>query len=299
MAGYAIIEAPSVLGLFPGGVERLAGALLEAGLADALGARLAGAVKPPPYDARRDSTTGLLNPIGLRDYACRLADATGEVLDGDEVPVVLGGDCSILLGNLLALSRRGRYGLLFIDGHADFYQPEAEPNGEAASMDLALATGRGPGVVADLEGRGPLVFDEDVVVLGRRDAEEAERAGSQRIEDTAIAVLDLPAVRHRGARSAAHDALERLRRPELAGFWIHLDCDVLDDAVMPAVDYRLPGGLSWNELETVIAVAIESGDAVGLEVTIFNPALDPDGAIARALVGRLVSALGDRDVRSG
>jgi arginase len=299
MAGYAIIEAPSVLGLFPGGVERLPGALLGAGLADALGARRAGVVTPPPYDPMRDSITGLLNPTGLRDYAHLLADATGEVLDGGEVPLVLGGDCSILLGNLLALSRRGRYGLLFIDGHADFYQPEAEPNGEAASMDLALATGRGPGVVADLEGRGPLVLDEDVVVFGRRDAEEAERAGSQRIEDTAIAVVDLPMVRDRGAQGAAHDAVERLRRSELAGFWIHLDCDVLDDAVMPAVDYRLPGGLSWNELETVIRVAIESGDALGLEVTIFNPALDTDGAIARALVARLVSALNDRHVRSG
>jgi arginase len=299
MAGYAIIEAPSVLGLFPGGVERLPGALLGAGLADALGARRAGVVTPPPYDPMRDSNTGLLNPTGVRDYAHRLADATGEVLDGGEVPLVLGGDCSILLGNLLALSRRGRYGLLFIDGHADFYQPEAEPNGEAASMDLALATGRGPGVVADLEGRGPLVLDEDVVVFGRRDAEEAERAGSQRIEDTAIAVVDLPMVRDRGAQGAAHDAVERLRRSELAGFWIHLDCDVLDDAVMPAVDYRLPGGLSWNELETVIRVAIESGDALGLEVTIFNPSLDTDGAIARALVARLVSALNDRHLRSG
>jgi arginase len=299
MAGYAIIEAPSVLGLFPGGVERLPGALLGAGLADALRARRAGVVTPPPYDPMRDSITGLLNPTGLRDYAHLLADATGEVLDGGEVPLVLGGDCSILLGNLLALSRRGRYGLLFIDGHADFYQPEAEPNGEAASMDLALATGRGPGVVADLEGRGPLVLDEDVVVFGRRDAEEAERAGSQRIEDTAIAVVDLPMVRDRGAQGAAHDAVERLRRSELAGFWIHLDCDVLDDAVMPAVDYRLPGGLSWNELETVIRVAIGSGDALGLEVTIFNPALDTDGAIARALVARLVSALNDRHLRSG
>jgi arginase len=299
MAGYAIIEAPSVLGLFPGGVERLPGALLGAGLADALGARRAGVVTPPPYNPMRDSITGLLNPTGVRDYAHRLADATGEVLDGGEVPLVLGGDCSILLGNLLALSRRGRYGLLFIDGHADFYQPEAEPNGEAASMDLALATGRGPGVVADLEGRGPLVLDEDVVVFGRRDAEEAERAGSQRIEDTAIAVVDLPMVRDRGAQGAAHDAVERLRRSELAGFWIHLDCDVLDDAVMPAVDYRLPGGLSWNELETVIRVAIESGDALGLEVTIFNPALDTDGAIARALVARLVRALNDRHLRSG
>ena len=290
-SGYAVIEAPSVLGLFPRGVEHLPDALLGAGLADALDARRAGRLEPPPYEPRRDPATGLLNPTGLRDYARQLADATGEVLDGGEKPVVLGGDCSILLGNLLALNRRGRFGLLFLDGHADFYQPEAEPNGEAASMDLALATGRGPRVLADLDGRGALVRDEDVVAFGRRDAEEAEAAGSQRIEDTAVAVIDLATVRDLGVERAVGDALERVVRPELDGFWIHVDCDVLDDAVMPAVDYRLPGGLSWDELESVLAAAIATDRAVGLELTIFNPALDTDGVIIRTLVARLGRAL--------
>jgi arginase len=289
---FAIIEAPSVLGLFPAGVERLPRALLDAGLGAALGARHAGVVTPPSYDPIRDTATGLLNPVGLRDYARALADATGEVLDRGELPIVLGGDCSIVLGNLLALRRRGRHGLLFIDGHADFYQPEAEPNGEAASMDLALATGRGPSIVTDLDGWGPLVRDEDVVHIGRRDAEEAERAGSRRIEETAIAVIDLQDLRERGPELAAEAALERLCSPDLDGFWIHLDCDALDDAVMPAVDYRLPGGLSWAELETVIRAAMRTGRVVGLEVTIFNPALDTDGSIARALVSCLVGALG-------
>jgi arginase len=288
---YAVVEAPSVLGLFPRGVERLPAALLEAGLASALNARRAGLVEPPRYEGQRDTTTGLLNPTGLRDYAHQLADTTGDVLDRGEIPIVLGGDCSIILGNLLALRRRGRYGLLFLDGHADFYQPEAEPNGEAASMDLALATGRGPRAVADLDGRGPLVRDEDVVVFGRRDAEEADEAGSQRIEDTPITVLDLSTVRDRGADRAAHDALERVSRSELDGFWIHLDCDVLDDAVMPAVDYRLPGGLSWDELEMVLRRAVETDRMVGLEVTIFNPTLDADGSITRTLVTSLCRSL--------
>jgi arginase len=291
MARYAIVEAPSILGLSPSGVERLPEALLGAGLAGGLGARVAGSVTPPPFDPARDLTTGLLNPQGLRDYALQLADVTGEILDRGDVPVVLGGDCSIVLGNLLALRRRGRHGLLFIDGHADFYQPEAEPYGEAASMDLALATGHGPSIVSDLEGRSPLVREEDVVLFARRDAEEAEQAGSQRVEDTDITLIDIDAVRERGIERAARDAVDHLVRPELAGFWIHLDCDALDDAVMPAVDYRLPGGLSWDELETALAVAVDSGVALGIEVTIFNPALDRDGTIARDLVGCLVRAL--------
>lgn len=165
---------------------------------------------PPVFDPDRDSKTGLLNPTELRHYSSQLADPTSNVLDLGEVPLVLGVDCSILLGTMLALRRRGRYGLLFIDGHADFYQPAAEPNGEAASMDLALATGRGPEVVTDLEGRRPFVRDEDVVHLGRRNAQEAEAAGSRRIEDAPITVVDLAEVRRLGMKRVAQLAIDRL-----------------------------------------------------------------------------------------
>jgi arginase len=61
---------------------------------------------------------------------------------------------------------------------------------------------------------------------------------------------------------------------------------------MPAVDYRLPGGLNWDELTTVLRMARESGQVLGMEVTIFNPTLDLDGSITRALVTALVHALG-------
>jgi arginase len=288
---FAIIEAPSVLGLFPGGVETLPDALLAAGLAERLGAARAGRIEPPLYEADRDPQTLLRNPRAIADYSVALADVVGDSLKAGRRPIVLGGDCSIVLGCLLALKRRGRYGLLFLDGHADFYQPEAEPNGEAASMELALATGRGPAVVTDIEGQRPLVRDEDVVALGCRDADDAEAHGSQRIEETAIDVIDLASVRADGCEAAAARAVKRLSASALDGFWIHLDADVLDDEIMPAVDYRIPGGLSWNELATVVRTAAASGHAVGADITIFNPALDRGGTIARAFVDTLVKGL--------
>jgi arginase len=143
MTRYAILEAPSVLGLSPSGVQHLPRALLSRGLAERLGARHAGRIEPPAFDPQRDAETGMLNPAAIVEYARRLADGVAELLAAGELPIVLGGDCSILLGGLLALRRRLRPGLLFLDGQADFYQPEAEEKGEAASMDLALATGRG------------------------------------------------------------------------------------------------------------------------------------------------------------
>lgn len=288
---YAIIEAPSVLGLFPNGVEGLPDALLSAGLAERIGARRAGRVEPPAYDPHRDPATGLLNPDGIAHYSRELADAVVQVRAQGNFPVVLGGDCSILLGCVLATRRQGRSGLLFLDGHADFYQPEAEPNGEAASMDLALATGRGPELITDLECLRPLVRDEDVFVLGRRDAEIADEEGSQRIEDTGIAMIELPALRRQGVADAVRCALDWLCKPTVDGFWIHLDADVLDDAVMPAVDYRMPDGLSWDELSTILERAIGSGRAVGMDIAIFNPKLDETGAIARAFVETLAKGL--------
>jgi arginase len=122
-------RGPVGAGAVPRGVEHLPRALLDAGLADAVAARHVGVVTPPPYDPGRDAATGLLNPMGLRDDAHVLAGATGEVLDVGDLPLVLGGHCSILLGNLMALRRHRRHGLLFIGGNADFYRADGEPDG--------------------------------------------------------------------------------------------------------------------------------------------------------------------------
>ena len=287
-----ILEAPSILGLFPSGVELGPDALLSAGLDQRLEASSVERVEPPAYLPERDPETLLRNPQGIAAYSRVLADAVGNVLDRGAFPLVLGGDCSILLGSLLALRRRGRYGLLFLDGHADFYEPEREPQGEVASMELALATGRGPALLSDLEGLRPLIRDEDVVVLGRRDGPEAEAHGSQRIESTAIEVVDLPELRKRGVEAVTKSTVARLSRPALGGFWIHFDVDVLDDRVMPAVDYRMPGGLSWVEAGQILGTAFSTGRAVGMQVTIFNPKLDPTQSLARALVDGLAGAFG-------
>ena len=293
MNRYAIIEAPSILGLKPTGVERLPSVLLQHGLADQLNARRAGRVVPAAaYDPERDPQTLMLNAPGIAEYSVRLANAVADVLARGEFPILLGGDCSIVLGSTLALRRRGRYGLLFIDGHADFYQPEALTSGEAASMDLGFATGRGPQVLTNLEGLQPLVRDEDVVAFGFRDAQEQREYGSQPLPPAMLA-LELSEVRRLGAKNAAQRAVEHLTAAEkrTQGFFIHLDADVVSDALMPAVDYRMADGLSWDELRTVLQTALASGRAVGIEITIYNPALDADGSSGRGLAQTLIEAL--------
>ena len=294
MAQFTIIEAPSILGLRPTGVQHLPEALKAAGLMSELRADYGGRVSPLSYSSERDKLTLLLNPDSIRTFSLQLADTVAFVLHKKRFPLVLGGDCSILIGNLLALRRLGRYGLFFIDGHADFYQPEVSPTGEVADMDLAIVSGRGPNVLTNIDGLIPLVRDQDIVVFGYRDAEQAASYGSQDVRDTNMHVFDLPSVRKFGTiAAAASQAVDILANNELLdGFWIHLDVDVLDDSIMPAVDYRLGGGgLSFSELSELLKILVASDRAVGMDITIFNPLLDLDGSITRRFVSSLVQGL--------
>jgi arginase len=288
---FTIIDAPSILGLRPAGVEYLPEALRAAGLMERLNADYAGRVSPLPYNSVRDKVTLLLNPDSIKRFSLQLADRVFSVIHSRRYPIVLGGDCSILIGNLLALRRLGRYGLFFIDGHADFYQPEASLTGEVADMDLAIVSGRGPDVLTDVDGLKPLVLDQDIILFGYRDREQAASFGSQDVRNTNIHSFDLAYVKELGITAAASEAVKKLLQKELRGFWIHLDADVLDDSIMPAVDYRLNGGLSFYELSELLKIIIASGRSVGMDITIFNPNLDPDGSIARRFVSSLLEGI--------
>jgi arginase len=286
-----IIEVPSPLGLRPAGVQAAPGALRKAGLHARLSPAGEVRIDVPPYCDVRDVATGLLNPRGIATVALDLAASVGAALDEGRFPVVLGGDCSILLGPMLALRRRGRYGLVFIDGHADFQHPSDEPTGEVASLDLALVTGRGPELLADLDGLRPLVRDEDVALVGYRAFGDNDHVLGEHVRDTAITVIDFPDIREHGAASTLAAALAAVSRPGTEGFWVHLDVDVLDDDLMPAVDYRHPGGLTWDEVTEILRGLLGADGARGLEVTIFNPLLDADGSLAQRLSGLITSAM--------
>lgn len=289
---FTIIDAPSILGLRPTGVEYLPEALKAAGLMERLNADYSGRVSSLPYNSERDKITLLLNPDSIKTFSLHLADRVASVIRNMRYPIVLGGDCSIVIGNLLALRRLGRYGLFFIDGHADFYQPEASLTGEVADMDLAIVSGRGPDVLTDINNFKPLVRDQDIILFGYRDREQAASFGSQDVLNTDINSFDLTNVKELGITTAASLAVKKLlQQDELLGFWIHIDADVLDDSIMPAVDYRLNGGLSFCELSELLKIIVASGRSVGMDVTIFNPNFDSDGSIAHRFVSSLLEGL--------
>ena len=106
-----------------------------------------------------------------------------------------------------------------------------------------------------------------------------------------INAIEFVDVQRLGFQNAASLGIETLLKDELSGFWIHLDADVLNDSIMPAVDYRLPGGLTFSELSDLLRLLLKSKKAVGISITIFNPTLDKDGSIASNLLSSIVNGM--------
>ncbi|MFF0450834.1 arginase family protein [Streptomyces sp. NPDC004609] len=294
MRNIVVVDAPSNLGLRPPapgtvpGCCKLAGALREQRILQRLKASEGGVVVPPRYDRGGwQEGDGVFNAAAIAAYTPRLADRVERHVRAGDFTLVLGGDCSIQLGASLALRRLGRYGLAAIDASADFrHTGNSDRIGAAGGEELAIATGRGQDDLADLEGLKPYLRDEDVRLIGIRDGDE-DLAELARLK---MPVLTVGEVRSRGPADAAAGVVRSLGSDALDGYWVHLDADVLDPTVMPAVDSPDPDGLLPRELTPILGALVRSPRCVGMNVTIYDPDLDPGGTAGALLADLIVDA---------
>ena len=291
-----LISAPSNLGLRPPqpgavpGTSKAPEALREAGLharLAGLGAADGGVVLPGRYlDDARAGVARSRNQDAVLDHARRLAARISGELDAGHTPLILGGDCSLLIGAGLALRPHGRHGLIHLDGHTDFRHPgNSTECFSLAGEDLAAAVGLHWPAIAGLDGGGPYFRPADTVHIGCRDDDEYLAEASEVIAQ----VIPARWASENGAVTVAELALATVDTGQLDGYWLHLDVDILDPAYMPAVDSPATGGLSPAELTALLAALAPR--ATGAQVTVFDPDLDPGGRYATVLTGILATGL--------
>lgn len=292
----ALVSAPSNLGLRPPepgavpGAAKAPEAFREAGLYRQFmeqGAADAGVVLAGRYvddDATRPPGV-VRNERAMIDHALRLADRIGTVLANGAAPLVVGGDCSVLLGAGLAMKRRGGVGLVHVDGHTDFRSPgNSDECASMAGEDLAAAVGLHWPAVSDIDGAGPYFDAARTTHVGCRD-DDAELA---EVRSVLGAVVPTSEWRSQGTAAVSEAVRTTVGT---AGFWLQVDVDVLDASVMPAVDSPDPGGCTPEELTELLRAL--APHAVGASITVYDPDLDLDGVYARLLTDVLTVSLGD------
>jgi arginase len=286
-----LISAPWSIGLRPNeagdepGTWRAPRALCDAGLQQRLGAVVATQLPRPPYRAEAQPGTRIRNGLTLREHSLLLADAVDSAITAGRLPVVIGGDCSVLPGCLVGLRRHhGEIALVHVDGHTDFKHPatwDFTTLGTGAGMDLALATGRGELLLTHWPGIGrPLVQDRHVVQIGDRTGQALPPG---------LLVLGIDELLATGVDAAALRAVDHL--PSTLPIWLHVDLDVLDASVLPAVDTPGTPGLGFEELTRLLSRLRRSGRVAGADITIYDPQLDPDAAYPAPIVDCIAHGL--------
>jgi arginase len=222
------------------------------------------------------------------DLTRSLATAVGAARAAGQLPMVLAGNCFAAVGTLAGLGADGA-GVFWLDAHGDLNTPDTTASGLLDGMALATLTGRcWRGLVATVPGFAP-VPDHRLVLVGARDLDPPEEA-------LAAAV----GIRRIGPRDLARSGVRRALAPVAGrmasgtdGFYLHLDLDVLDPGVATVNEFSAPGGLTLEDLRTVVEVVAEAGPILGAAMTALDPAADRDGRAASAAmtVARWIASL--------
>jgi arginase len=295
-----LIGAPSSAGAHWPGQEKAPAALRELRLLERLeeaGLRVEDHGDLPSVRFRPDKhQRHKQNLPAVAQVAARVADRVEAALRAEQVPLVLGGDCTIELGVLSGALRGGIYGelgLLYLDGHADLNTPTTSPSGILDSMGVAHMVGE-EGTAEELSRLGPRfpLMHEEMIVLFGYNPRELNDAEADALARRRMPRYSLEEIRRSGAREVAARALGEIEA-RAEWFLVHFDVDVIDFTDCPIADVPQQGaGLEVPEALSCLRTFVQSPKFSGLTITEINPDhTDEEGTELRGFAESIAGVL--------
>ena len=250
-------------------------------------------LESPDYEMDFDEETGVKNPDKIIEYAKKQSEIILKNFDKKTFTIILGGDCSILIGNAIALKKLGNYGLFYLDGHTDYIPPRLSPTGGVAGMDLAIVAGLGHEKLTNIDNLQPYFSEKNIFCVGNAETDDEEYIGE--ILNSDIHYFDLYRLRENGFKKTSEDFLHLIKEKNLDGFFIHFDVDVLKDEIMPCVDSRMEDGIDYDELKEILQPLINNEKCFGMEITILDPDYDGNGDYTKPFIENLIQIINNED----
>ena len=286
MRAFHVIAVPYELGRLRHGVGRGPERLLAAGAEEALAS--AGATvrtEVVEFDETFERT-GYGEVDASFDLIRAVAERVSAAVEAGAFPVLLGGSCFNGIGVVAGLEEKSP-GVVYLDAHSDFNTPETSLEGYFDGMPLAVLAGDAwQAMHATVPGARP-VPQTAMVLAGARsfDPPEEVRLAASEMAQVSAAQLATP--------DALLDVV-RAFEPEPTGIYLHLDLDVLDEAVAPVNVYHAPGGITGEQLASVAEAMCRETPVRAVSLTVYDPDFDPAGKvppIAMEVLRRIASAL--------
>jgi arginase len=289
----ALLGSPTSAAALSAGHEGAPSALRAAGLVDRLtsiGYSVTDLGDDPPQLHQADEESPRARNIPRVIAALEaLKPRVEQAVKSGALPLVLSGDCSVLLATLAAVRRYFRHvGLVYVDRDADLNTPATTSSGCVDGMVISHVVGRGAAELVRFWAEPPLVREPDVALFGIARLDPAEEEVLHRTPLRRYLAADVHA---RGAATAAEAAIEGIH----AGgheFVLHFDVDVIAD--FQATNQAGAGGLSFDEVRGALGVFAKQKHLAAIDVAAYNPAKDADGSGARRIVELLAAVFQDR-----
>ncbi len=224
-----------------------------------------------------------------------LAHKVEAIMEEGEFPLVLGGDHSIAMGTISGLSsyaqKHGlRFGIIWIDAHADMNTHQTTPSGNIHGMPLAAVLGEGAMELTTIGGDFRKVDPQNVVLIGVRNIDKAEK---EVVKKTGITYYTMSDIDKYGAHRIIGKVLKEMKE-KVDLLHVSLDIDSVDPSVAAGVGTPSPGGLSYRETHLIMETIADCECMSSMEVTEVNPIYDIKNQSAEFAAGVIASALGKR-----
>jgi arginase len=198
----------------------------------------------------------------------------------DRFLLVLGGDCSVIVGTTSFLS--SYYGedlhVILVDSHVDNFKPKNDMRVGAATMGLWLLANE------NMFWEKPNNLDyTSFSVIGCHDFSTLS------VSTDGIELITLEKLRVKGIKESIGEFLAKL--PENKKIFIHFDVDVIKESEMPAAYFPCKDGLTFDECHLVLWELLKDNRIIGLEITEFSPLKDVSGEMAEKLVYLLTNVI--------
>jgi arginase len=214
-----------------------------------------------------------------------VASAVRDAVRDGAFPVLLSGSCFAAVGVVAGLEEQSP-GVVWFDAHGDFNTPETTIYGYFDGMGLAVLTGSAwQQMRSGVEGAKP-VPESAVVLAGARDLDPPE---VPRLEASDITHLPPRRIRSPDALLAAVDGLS----PRPTGLYVHVDLDVLDIDEARVNRYSAPGGITADELESLVDSLLADQRVRAVSLTAYEPDIDTAGAVP-PIANRLLGVVAER-----
>ncbi|HHD6478035.1 TPA: arginase [Staphylococcus aureus] len=291
-----IIGAPSTFGQRKLGVDLGPTAIRYAGLISRLkqldlDVYDKGDIKVPAVNIEKfhSEQKGLRNYDEIIDVNQKLNKEVSASIENNRFPLVLGGDHSIAVGSVSAISKHyNNLGVIWYDAHGDLNIPEESPSGNIHGMPLRILTGEGPKELLELNSN--VIKPENIVLIGMRDLDKGER---QFIKDHNIKTFTMSDIDKLGIKEVIENTIEYLKSRNVDGVHLSLDVDALDQLETPGTGTRVLGGLSYRESHFALELLHQSHLISSMDLVEVNPLIDSNNHTAEQAVSLVGTFFGE------